>query len=42
MAEEIISKQMTLLPAYQEDFLKDLLANIYQVDEDPRSNGHCI
>jgi len=32
MAEEIISKQMTLLPAYQEDFLKDLLANIYQVD----------
>ena len=34
MAEEIISKQMTLLPEYQEDFLKDLLANIYQVDED--------
>ena len=33
MAEEIISKQMTLLPAYQEDFLKDLLANIYQVDD---------
>jgi len=32
MAEEIISKQMTLLPEYQEDFLKDLLANIYQVD----------
>ena len=34
MAEEIISKQMTLLPEYQENFLKDLLANIYQVDED--------
>ena len=34
MAEEIISKQMTLLPEYQEKFLKDLLANIYQVDED--------
>ena len=32
MAEEIISKQMTLLPEYQEKFLKDLLANIYQVD----------
>jgi len=32
MAEEIISKQMTLLPEYQENFLKDLLANIYQVD----------
>ena len=33
MAEEIISKQMTLLPEYQENFLKDLLANIYQVDD---------
>jgi hypothetical protein len=37
MAEEIISKQMTLLPEYQEDFLKDLLANIYQVD--PEDTG---
>jgi hypothetical protein len=34
MAEEIIQKQMTLLPEYQEKFLKDLLANIYQVDEE--------
>jgi len=34
MAQEVISKQMTLLPEYQEKFLKDLLANIYQVDED--------
>lgn len=34
MAEEIIQKQMTLLPDYQEKFLKDLLANIYQVDEE--------
>ena len=33
MAEEIIQKQMTLLPEYQEKFLKDLLANIYQTDE---------
>ena len=32
MAEEIIQKQMTLLPEYQEEFLKNLLANIYQVD----------
>tara|TARA_R100000654_G_C2686339_1_gene127918 strand:+ start:2046 stop:3230 length:1185 start_codon:yes stop_codon:yes gene_type:complete len=36
MAEEIISKQMTLLPEYQENFLKDLLANIYQVDPDTK------
>jgi hypothetical protein len=34
MAEEIIQKQMTLLPEYQEEFLKNLLANIYQVDEE--------
>jgi hypothetical protein len=34
MAEEIISKQMQLLPEYQEKFLKDLLANIYQTDEE--------
>jgi hypothetical protein len=34
MVEEIIQKQMTLLPDYQEKFLKDLLANIYQVDEE--------
>jgi len=34
MAEEIIQKQMTLLPDYQEKFLKDLLANVYQVDEE--------
>ena len=34
MAEgDNIVKQMTLLPEYQEKFLKDLLANIYQVDE---------
>lgn len=31
---EIIQKQMTLLPEYQEEFLKNLLANIYQVDEE--------
>ena len=35
MAEgDNIVKQMSLLPEYQEKFLKDLLANIYQVDED--------
>lgn len=34
MAEEIIQKQMSLLPDYQEKFLKDLLANIYQTDEE--------
>ena len=34
MAEgDNIVKQMSLLPEYQEKFLKDLLANIYQVDE---------
>jgi hypothetical protein len=32
MSEEI-AKSMTLLPEYQEKFLKDLLANVYQVDE---------
>ncbi len=31
---ETVSKVMNLLPEYQEDFLKDLLANIYQVDEE--------
>jgi len=33
MAEDVISKSMVLLPEYQERFLKDLLANVYQVDE---------
>lgn len=32
MAEDNVVKSMTLLPEYQEKFLKDLLANIYQVD----------
>ncbi len=31
---ETVSKVMNLLPEYQEKFLKDLLANIYQVDEE--------
>ena len=31
---ETVSKVMNLLPEYQEEFLKDLLANIYQVDEE--------
>ena len=34
MAEEILQKQMTLLPEYQEKYLKDLLANVFQVDEE--------
>ena len=34
MAEEVIQKQISLLPEYQEKFLKDLLANIYQTDEE--------
>jgi hypothetical protein len=29
-----VMKSMTLLPEYQEEFLKNLLANIYQVDEE--------
>ena len=33
MAESTV-KSMTLLPEYQEKFLKDLLANIYRVDEE--------
>ena len=33
MTDNIV-KSMTLLPEYQEKFLKDLLANIYQVDEE--------
>jgi len=31
---ETVSKVMNLLPEYQEKFLKDLLANVYQVDEE--------
>ena len=31
---ETVSKVMNLLPEYQENFLKDLLAKIYQVDEE--------
>ena len=31
---ETIQKQMSLLPEYQEKFLKDLLANIYQTDQE--------
>ena len=34
---ETVSKVMNLLPEYQEKFLKDLLANIYQ---DRRRVGH--
>ena len=34
MAEDNVVKSMTLLPEYQEEFLKNLLANIYQVDEE--------
>tara|TARA_R110002020_G_scaffold43539_1_gene126394 strand:+ start:856 stop:2046 length:1191 start_codon:yes stop_codon:yes gene_type:complete len=34
MAEEIIQKQMQLLPEYQEKYLKDLLANVFQYDEE--------
>lgn len=34
MAEEYTTKSMNLLPEYQEKFLKDLLANIYQTDEE--------
>lgn len=30
---ETIQQSMTLLPDYQERFLKDILANVYQVDE---------
>ena len=33
MAQDFIQKSMTLLPEYQDEFLKNLLANIYQVDE---------
>lgn len=32
--QEVIQKQMTLLPEYQERFLKDLLANVYRTDEE--------
>tara|TARA_Y100001937_G_scaffold102647_1_gene141195 strand:- start:524 stop:1684 length:1161 start_codon:yes stop_codon:yes gene_type:complete len=33
MVDNVV-KSMTLLPEYQEEFLKNLLANIYQVDEE--------
>lgn len=32
---EVIQKEIKMLPDYQEAFLKDLLANIYSVEEDP-------
>ena len=38
MAESTV-KSMTLLPEYQEKFLKDLLSNIYRVDEDTGEVG---
>lgn len=31
---ETVTKQMTLLPEYQEKYLKDLLANVFSVDEE--------
>ena len=41
MAEgDNIVKQMTLLPEYQENFLKDLLPNIYQVDPVTKVTGN--
>ena len=33
-SQEVIQKQMSLLPEYQEKYLKDLLANVYQTDEE--------
>ena len=39
MAEEQIVKSMELLPEYQEKFLKDLLANVFSVDEDGNLTG---
>jgi len=33
-AQEYITKNMNLLPEYQEKYLKDLLANIYQTNEE--------
>ena len=39
MAEgDNIVKQMSLLPEYQENFLKDLLSNIYNVERDADGN----
>lgn len=38
MAESTV-KSMTLLPEYQEKFLKDLLSNIYRVDEETGEVG---
>ena len=34
MPQDVVQKSMVLLPEYQERFLKDLLANVYQVDEE--------
>ena len=34
-----VSKSMTMLPAYQEKFLKNLLANVYDVDDEGNISG---
>ncbi len=36
MAEQVVTQQsMTMLPEYQERFLKDLLANVYRTEQVP-------
>ena len=39
MAEEYVNLSGTYLPEYQEKYLKDLMANVYQTDEDGNVSG---
>jgi hypothetical protein len=38
MSQTVLQQQQQLLPEYQEEFLKDLLANIYQTQKDEEGN----
>lgn len=42
MAEVITQQQLQLLPDYQEKYLKDLLANVYNVQTDPETGETTI
>ena len=42
MAQDTVQKSMTLLPQYQEDFLKNLLANVFQTEDVLDAEGNVI
>ena len=39
---DTVQKSMTLLPQYQEDFLKNLLANVFQTEDVLDAEGNVI